>query len=515
MKAHLMFADRDVDPDQLVAGNREEVIEDLNLATLLDAMARGDKFLLDVSQRAILSSLADPDEIRYRQRILADSIKNPAIVREMYDIAVGAIDAERNVFAGFFRNRPAQLLHRSVEVLDLFIDPLKALRKIADTGSGAFDSDGLTTLFGTLRTELSDGYFDEIADHLRQLKFRRGLLMSAELATGNKGSSYVLRTPGKSKQSWKQWIGLETRSSYSFEIASRDEAGAAALDELRDRGLNPVSNAVAQSADHILSFFKMMRSELGFYVSCLNLLETLQERHEPVCMPTPAPWKPAISNATGLYDVSLALRLDGPVVGNRFDADDCSLVVITGANSGGKSTFLRSVGLAQLMMQCGMFAPAEQFTASVCDVVFSHFIREEDATMSSGRLDDELSRMSDIATHLTSSSLVLFNESFAATNEREGSEIARQILQALTERGIKAFVVTHLFDLADGIYRSNTIRALFLRAEREDDGARRFQLQQGAPLSTSFGEDLYRRLGAWDAVGSAAETEKDAGVVAP
>ncbi len=70
------------------------------------------------------------------------------------------------------------------------------------------------------------------------------------------------------------------------------------------------------------------------------------------------------------------------------------LVMITGANQGGKSTFLRSIGLAQLMMQCGMFVPAESLSSNVCDGIFINFKREEDATMKCGKLDEELSRMS-------------------------------------------------------------------------------------------------------------------------
>jgi MutS domain V len=75
--------------------------------------------------------------------------------------------------------------------------------------------------------------------------------------------------------------------------------------------------------------------------------------------------------------------------------------MITGANQGGKSTFLRSVGVAQLMMQCGMFVAAESLRASVVDGVFTHFKREEDATMERGKLDEELSRMSDIVDAIT------------------------------------------------------------------------------------------------------------------
>jgi DNA mismatch repair ATPase MutS len=60
----------------------------------------------------------------------------------------------------------------------------------------------------------------------------------------------------------------------------------------------------------------------------------------------------------------------------------------------------------------------------------------------------ELSRISAIIDKITPHSIALFNESFASTNEREGSEIARQIVRALLEAKIKVFYVTHMFDLA-------------------------------------------------------------------
>jgi DNA mismatch repair ATPase MutS len=220
----------------------------------------------------------------------------------------------------------------------------------------------------------------------------------------------------------------------------------------------------------------------------------LAEKGEPACFPAPlAPAGPALS-AQGLYDVCLTLNLDGRVVGNDVNADGKWLVMITGANQGGKSTFLRSVGLAHLMMQCGMFVPAESFRANVCDGVFTHYKREEDVNMKSGKLDEELSRMSDIAAKITPNCILLCNESFASTNEREGSEIARQIVRALIEAGIKVFFVTHLFDLARGFCLEKMDTALFLRADRQSDGRRTFRLLEGEPLPTSYGEDVCRRI---------------------
>jgi DNA mismatch repair ATPase MutS len=182
------------------------------------------------------------------------------------------------------------------------------------------------------------------------------------------------------------------------------------------------------------------------------------------------------------------------VIGNDVAADHKTLVMITGANRGGKSTFLRSIGLAQLMMQCGMFVPGASFRASVCHGVFTHFKREEDASMRSGKLDEELKRMSGIVDQMRPYSMVLCNESFASTNEREGSGIARQIVRALTEREVKVFYVTHMFDLAEGFYRLNMDAALFLRAERMGDGRRTFKLVTAEPLPTSYGEDLYHLI---------------------
>jgi DNA mismatch repair ATPase MutS len=112
--------------------------------------------------------------------------------------------------------------------------------------------------------------------------------------------------------------------------------------------------------------------------------------------------------------------------------------------------------------------------------------------MRSGKLDEELKRMSAIVDKISPYSMALFNESFASTNEREGSEIARQIVRALLETQVKVLYVTHMFDLAEGFYLAQMNAALFLRAERRADGQRTFRLVAGEPLPTSYGEDLYR-----------------------
>ena len=494
MKAFLMYEAQDFDLQQQFPPNAQALIQDLELQTLFNAMALGDKFVFEVVKQTILCSVTDLDTIRYRQHILQDCLKNPSIVREIYALAVESIENERRNFWGLLSRYPSSVLSRSIDVMQMFVGMLAKLKRIADEHVDAFESKGFTRLFAMLKAELDDDYFAIVQQHLKALKFRDGVLMSAELGQGNQGIHYILRKPHDKKQGWVERIFAEKPLAYKFTIDDRDESGARALSDLRDRGINLVANALAQSVEHILSFFTMLRTELAFYIGCLNVQGQLAQMQEPLCFPQPVPPGERRHTFRGLYDVCLALTMKQGVVGNDAHADEKDLVIITGANQGGKSTFLRSIGLAQMMMQAGMFVPAESFCANVCEGLFTHYKRKEDARMTSGKLDEELSRMSFIVDHITRNSMVLLNESFAATNKREGSEIARQIISALLERGIKVFFVTHLYEFAHGFYDKHMQNALFLRAERQPDGRRTFKLIEGEPLQTSFGEDVYHRI---------------------
>lgn len=494
MKAHLMYRDRDFDPDQPTPPNAEELARDLELDTLFAAMSRGDKFLMRVAMKAMLTGDSDLDTIHYRQSILQDCINNAAVVREIYQIPLISIENKKSFWRGIFSRYPSGILNGAIDMMQMFMDLLGTLRRIADEHADKFESEGFRAFFAMIAAELDDEYFATVRAHLKELTFSDGVLISAELGKGNEGADYVLRRPNDSDLGWLGRIFAPRLPVYSFRIHPRDDSGTRALGELRDRGVNLVANALAQSADHIDSFLNMVRVELGFYIGCLNLYEQLDKMGAPITFPTTREAGERRHTFDGLYDACLALTMNRAIVGNAASADHKDLVIITGANQGGKSTFLRSIGLSQLMMQCGMFVPADSFCTNVCEGVFSHFKREEDVTMESGKLDEELSRMSDIVSKVTPNSLVLFNESFSATNEREGSEIARQIVSALLDKRIKVFFVSHMYEFTHCFSKRGTPNVLFLRAERRADGIRTYKLLEGEPLSTSYGVDLYRSV---------------------
>ena len=166
---------------------------------------------------------------------------------------------------------------------------LRRLRQVAEVHAARFRSEGFTMLFATLRKELDDEYLATVEAHLSRLKFRRGVLISARFGKGNMGVGHMLRKPNDDDRPWIQRFFSKRPIAYTFHIHERDDAGAQAVSELRDRGIAIAAYAVAQSNDHILSFFRMLRTELAFYVGCLNLHERLAAKGEPTCFPVPSP----------------------------------------------------------------------------------------------------------------------------------------------------------------------------------------------------------------------------------
>ncbi len=494
MKVLLMYADKDFDHESELPPNHQDLASDLGLDTVWNQMAQGDGFVREVARHATLEMLNDPAEIGYRQDILRDCLNHASVVRELYGIAVEAMEREKREYFGLFSHSPTTILRRSLKVMQIFVELLKKLKRISVAHSRLFVSAGFNRFFAMIDEDLGEEYFAHVEHQLQELQFRHGIRISAQLGKGNKGVHYVLHKSRQESRSWFQRLTQKAEPGYTIVIAERDDAGFRALAELQDQGTNLVANALAQAVDHVLGFFVRMRTEVAFYMGCINLRDELVRKGTSICFPEALSPSPRHFTCRGLYDVSLALNLAAPITGNTVHGDGKNLVLITGANQGGKSTFLRSVGLSQLMMQCGMFVPAEEYRASVCYGVFTHYRREEDASMTHGKLDEELHRMSQLADRLRMHSLVLFNESFAATNEREGSEIARQIIDALLEQQVAVFFVTHAYTLARGYYDRRLDSQLFLRAERKQDGTRTFKLIEGEPLETSYGEDLYREI---------------------
>jgi hypothetical protein len=487
-----MSPDTDFDPTRKAPSYAEDLVQDLQLDPLLDTMAAGDDFIREMSLAALLAGCATPAEVGYRHDVLADCATNREVVTELYRMATGVLEDRRRIHrTGLFFGTESRL-RMSIGVLEACLPHVARLRDLAETAASSFTSPAFRQLFATLRDELGHDYLARVEYALKELRFNRGMLLSAVLGEGNTGADFVLREPDDAKRTFFHRVPLDA-PTHSFVIPERDEASFNALSALRDDALSDASAAASESVSHVIDFFTVLRRELGFYLGCLNLADDLRSLGLPVCVPTLGPAGSGPHTAHGLYDAGLALDNRTAAVPSDLDTRDAPLVLVTGANRGGKSTFLRALGIAALLARSGCYAPAGDYTVPLHPSIVTHFRREEDAELASGKFDEELTRMAALVGELHPGSLLLSNESFSSTNEREGSQIAADVLRGLADAGVGVVMVTHMFELAERL-RAAEAEVTYLRAERREDGERTFRILPGTAQATSHAMDLYQRI---------------------
>jgi len=160
MKAHLLFPDRDYDARLPAPPQWPDVAQDLEVQTLLAAMAQDDPFLLDVSAHVLMAACgtADAEVVAHRQGALRDVLDHPEQIRALYALVVEAIDSrKKHLFGlGLFGRYPSFNLRGAVELLQTFVQFLQRLRQQADALAGSFRSTAFSTLFASLQRDISD-----------------------------------------------------------------------------------------------------------------------------------------------------------------------------------------------------------------------------------------------------------------------------------------------------------------------------------------------------------------------
>jgi hypothetical protein len=499
MMVQLLYEDEERKPCR--TKHEEELIQDLNLNVLFQAMSGSNSFLYETVKSVVLSGGTDIGTILYRQKILKDCMDNPAVIQEIYDIAAKAvIDAIRYreyTQPNYARVVPVSVrVLKSVGLLEILVQKAEKLRDLLQSNQKCFQSKGLISFCDRFHKAFPEPFFPQVKKNIADLNYLcegGRLILGAKIGKGLKGTGYVLRKLSRDAADQANRRKHPKTPQWN-EIVLDNFSLASSAREIEDAGLIRILRLVNHFTATMIRFFEALQFEAGFYIGCVHLYLTICQMNLPVSFPNPQAMGEKELSFTGLYDLSLALNEKKKPVENDLSAAGKKLIVVTGANQGGKSTFLRSIGLAQLMMQCGLFVAADSYQSGLCDQILTHFVREEDIRMDSGKLDEELARMERIVDHITPYSLLLMNESFASTTEREGSQIARDIITAFTEAGIRVLFVTHLFEFAWAAYLDQCESSLFLRAGRNKDGSRSFIIREGEPLRTSFGEDLYNSI---------------------
>mgnify|MGYP002857021079 CR=1 FL=1 len=228
------------------------------------------------------------------------------------------------------------------------------------------------------------------------------------------------------------------------------------------------------------------RSEMNFYLEAAALVQRLQNADIPTV------W-PAVSHQRrlwiqGAYDISLLTKNEVTIIPNDIDfSQDEPFWFLTGANGGGKTTYLRCVGINIVLFLSG--CPVAGSAAQVYPVssVFTHFPRDERSD-SEGRLSEEQARVDDILARHGGDALVLLNETYSAANAEQAPKLTLDLATQLAQSGSFGLFITHQHALADGAIP-------FLSVVIDEDSANRrtFKIERRRGAARSFAEDILKR----------------------
>ena len=195
------------------------------------------------------------------------------------------------------------------------------------------------------------------------------------------------------------------------------------------------------------SVMRRIASEILFYTNWLKRTEELEERGLCMCVPELSAGNS--ENVTGCYDLALALSSDRDIVPNHYDLrNDERLMVISGPNNGGKTTFARCCGQIHYLACLGLTVPASSASVRFVSKVLTHFETEDAVGSGSGRLKDDLERLKKMLDQTDENTLTVINEIFTSTTYSDALQLGEDMIRRLLAKNATGVIVTFLDALA-------------------------------------------------------------------
>lgn len=470
--------------------------EDLQLESLAAAMTFNNYYKLSVQDLGKLWT-DDPLVITYRQQILKDFMENPGM-EPLMESLLDSIDtwdshSGRTVRTGDDRNQALDLWDFSF--LDSYLQKVESLHE--SLASMELRSDGLLAFRQRVQAMAESPRFTEVKKAFRE--DCGGSTMPSRITVGfnlNDGLKPVtlklMKIPEKGTRGRRMSL-TPTAVQMTRQILGKaiGEAGRS------------IAGFVRQESAELRS----IKQDIVFYLSALNLRKSWRSRGLECCLPEIRPVEERAFRAEGMYSPLLVIHGSEKIVTNSVTFDQGGeLLVLTGANQGGKTVFLQSVALTQWLGQLGIMVPAASAALSPAEqvlTVFAPTVNSSSAVKGKGLLSEEAGRIAHAVEHLSENCMVLFNEPLNATSPMENLYISQEVIGAFKAAGARGVWVTHLYELAADRHRVNELipwgsklGSIRILVENDESGVHStYHIVRGEPEFKSYAAEVMRRKG--------------------
>jgi len=234
-----------------------------------------------------------------------------------------------------------------------------------------------------------------------------------------------------------------------------------------------------------------LKPQMKFYVSYIEFITGLESEGCKFTLPEYG----GGFHARDAYDLSLTLCIDDKkkVVSNDIDLVRGEIFVLSGPNQGGKTTFVRTAAITVILALNGCYVPCLSCQIPYYDRLITHFNKNE-VLGRGGRLQEELSRISEILKLITADTMLLFNECFASTRRIDGAELSLKLLDKLFNIKCSGGFVTHYYEIADKDKRLISLTS-GVESDGEKDDIRTYKITPSPPGGSAYARTIAQRYG--------------------
>ena len=449
----------------------------------------------------------DPEDLTYRRDILVEFRRFPEIVMKVRAVCTCIQEIQQICRAP----RSAQFDSDSLQEFKLFRHAHDTLSDLADALKNQIDKEAITSrglkrLYEVVREKLDKHYFSTFSED-----------WEASTSGLDMIGSYTLRFSLDPELHVKSCaITAIHKQKYARKLMPFGSKEGRMPDKLWD--LSPVKEMRSPVEEllhdalriHYRQFLSTMRDmtedlddlyrDLNFYLAALNYWRQMDGYHLEPIFADIRPMEERAFTATEMIDPVLLLHR-GEAISNDIDfAPNGEILILTGMNQGGKTTFLRTVGTLQVFFQLGWPVTAASASLSPVEKIVTVFSHEENTQLQHGKLGQELKTLRLGMTEMTPYSLMLFNEPITGTSPMENLYLSREILSVSKLSGYHGIWVTHIYDLAAGCEEINQalsgskVSSLIVLVEGEgEDVHTSYRIIRGKPGYTSYAKQVLER----------------------
>ena len=435
---------KNIENPEIESEIEDTVFDDLKLRRILETVY--DNYSDSDEVIKVLKDIPNVETLKIRQEIFNDFLYDNGLVTSIYYELVDICSRYEA-----FRNAHENIKKRLTIVMYNY-NLFKFLDKVMNSINNTYKSNWLLELSNNISTYLKEN--EKLISKTNNLYERSMSIMSLS-ANYHDGAPYIQLINEKQNNLEDDLINIAEKLNISLDKVPR----LGVRKEINPYFLHELVNGDNQLKQELIAYHEENKEtvldissyipELKFYTLIKTLFEYIGNKNVPICKVS---FSDKETKVTKGYDISLVTSGIKTIPNDFVISDNENVQFILGVNSGGKTCYLRSVGINYILSMLIGFMFGEKAEIYPVKYIFTHFPNEENYKIGDGRLIDELNRLNRMKKNFCSESISLLNETFSSTSEDKACELTFELLDDAEKTKAKILYVTHQYKIFDSIH---------------------------------------------------------------